>query len=113
MKCYLLRVTLIACATLLPVATRAQTHGDISFQILETFSLKRTSYTLAQAISNNDLVSGFYLQNPEHLETGFIRPRSGATTKGIVFVPGAQTYLPGINSSGLAVGYKNDTDGLA
>jgi hypothetical protein len=28
-------------------------------------------------------------------------------------VPGAQTYLPGINSSGLAVGYKNDTNGLA
>ena len=109
----LVRVALIACVALLPVAARAQKQEDISLQILETFSLKRTSYTYAQAISNNDLVSGFYDQNPEHLETGFIRPRSGGTTKGIVFVPGAQTYLPGINSSGLAVGYKQDSDGQA
>jgi hypothetical protein len=103
---HLLCLALLGCIAFPPTVARAQKQQDISFKIIETFAKPGSLDTYAQAISNNGLVSGFYFQDGVY--TGFIHPIHGKNIAGIVFVPNPLTFLPGINSSGLAVGYGQD-----
>jgi hypothetical protein len=75
-----------------------------------------TTFTTAEAISSNGMVTGLYRATGDTVTSGFIRAADGTITSGIRY-PGAispGTYCLGVNSRGWVVGnYWTEFNGYA